>query len=219
MLNSWEGRKQPLMGFKWYPTFKRGLHSEMGGFMTTITFPATAAAAAGGSKCFNNPNFVNRNNPSLLKHQDFYVTHQAELVKIPNDPTPPPQKQEMSKRKRKRKRKNKKKNKQSADLKKTESPPIPELTKSFKCISVGPSRKTRLPSVCESEDSFIVFDETDGVDESTEVSETEGLSSSDSCIPHKKVRNCCTVSVNITSLLVVTYVNFLESHCIKWSIQ
>lgn len=200
MLNGWDGRKQPLMGFNLrqscYPTYKRCLHSEMGSFMTTFALPAS-----GGSKCFNNPNFVNENNPSLLRHQDYYnnvtTNDRAELVKksvVPNDP--PTQKREMTKRKRKRKRKNKKKNKQTADLKNTESPPMPELTKSFKCISVGPSQmercRTRVPSVCESEDSFIVFDygddETDGVDESTEVSETEGLSS-DSCIPHKKVGN------------------------------
>lgn len=212
MYNTLGSRKATLLGFDmkpWCSSLKRDLHRDMAGFMSGLPFPAAPV----GGKCFNNPNFVNGNNPSLLRQGDVYVTKQPEqLVKksaVPNDP--PQKQQEMSKRKRKRKRRNKRKHKTTTDLSKAETP-MPELTKSFECVSVQPIKeiqlarqafRTRVPSICESEDSFIVFDdrgaedeesaiETDGdgevafVDESTEVSESEGMSS-DSCTPHKKV--------------------------------
>lgn len=212
MYNNW--KSAPVMGLNfgqpWCSTLKRGLHSEMGGFLNISTAPIR------GGKCFTNPNFINGNNPSLLRHQQIYQTvtkNSEQLVTDNNKKSPvetPPQKppKEM-KKKRKRKRKNRKKNnrKQNDDIQvKTDESPIPELTKSFNNITVdrSPSElarsRMRVPSICESEDSFIVFEDRgvdDGesaiesdceivVDESTEVSENEGMSS-DSCIPHKKV--------------------------------
>lgn len=208
MYNSWSDRKTPLMGFhvsqSWCSTLKRGLHNRM---EEILTFPAPPM----GGKSFNNPNFVNENNPSLLRHQVFYlpVTKHCEPVSDQQESLIEPPQQEM-KKKRKRKRRNRKRNKKNSEIVKTEDTVMPELTRCFKTISVQPSSKTalaksgfrtRVPSICESEDSFIVFEdrgadeakesaiESDGelvIEGSTEVSENEGMSS-DSWIPRKKV--------------------------------
>lgn len=221
MYNSLTNRRTtttPLMGINnlsksWYPTAKSGFHTEMNGFLTLHT------AAPIGAKCFDNPNFVNGNNPSLLRHQDFYHPPVTKFCKKspveapPPPPSPPPPPEMKMKKKRKRKRRNRRKNKKTTNhnqIVKTDEFPMPELTKSFKDISVEQPElaRPRLPSVCESEDSFIVFD--DGVadnnndddddgqesaiesdievvfEESTEVSENEGMSS-DSYTPRKKV--------------------------------
>lgn len=136
-------------------------------------------------KTFTNPNFVNANHPKLMPQTGRCDLRPSVAVDEKTGP------ETAGKRKRKRRRSRKKKDK-TAQAKTTE-PSMPELTRSFECFSV----RGRIPSVCDSEDSFIVFDdrkddsavESDGIAEgSTEVSETEGTSS-DSCVPHKRVRD------------------------------
>lgn len=235
MYNSWDSRKSPLMGFNmkqpWCSTLKRGLHNDMTSF---ITFPSAPI----GAKYFNNPNFVNENNPSLLRHPDFYkpvtklVSSTTQKSPVESSQQKPPE----MKKKRKRKRRNRKKNKKTSETVKTDESPLPELTKSFKSISVQPSCevevaknafRTRVPSVCESEDSFIVFDDRGAeedkesaiesdeevvVEESTEVSENEGMSS-DCCIPHKKV------SIFYNSVAYSIYFSFVKKQFVIFAID
>lgn len=218
MYNSCGGRKTPLMGFNvtqsWCPTMTRGLHNHMDhktSYMDKLF--AFSPPPLGANKSFTNPNFVNEKNPSLLRHpSDIY--HPPPVTKPNNNhqqqksPVEPPQ--EM-KKKRKRKRRNRKRNKKtSGGGVKTEENTMPELTNYFKSFTMQAplevenmaraALRTRVPSICESEDSFIVFEdgadedvessiESDGVvvvEESTEVSDNEEMSS-DCSTPRKKV--------------------------------
>lgn len=233
MLSTWEVSKEHIMGLNlrqpFGPMSKGVVYTPMRGYMM---FPSAPVEG----KYFANPNFVNGNNPSLLGRKDFYRTAKEtkeELVTTTEVQQKQQQQQEVNKRRRKRGRRNRRKNKQTAitTTNKKESR-VPQLTESFRNISVRQeiqkeavkeASRTRVPSLSESEDSFIVFDDQGAedeesaiesdpeltVEESTEVSETDGASS-DSCIPQKKVSAGC---VHLFCFRTPYLVTFLISRC------